>query len=200
MRRLLRFAAVAVLLMLGVFNLGRASAGEITGTFQYPTAFEDGTPLALAQLERVRVEYGSCSGSAFGTKAGEVIVTPPATSFAIPSLAPGTYCARAFAKTLPAFGGQESAPSAVVSKTLPWPAPKPPTIVTVSTVVYELRSHPIDGQRLARVVGSVARGVACGPEPIVYARGADYHEVALDKVSLSTMPRSAIVVAQCKVT
>ena len=169
-----------------------AGAASISGTFTYPTRFVDGTTLTLAQIERMRIEYGTCSGSAFGTKTGEVIVVPPATSFSTPTLPPGVYCLRGFTRTTAAAGGLESAPTNVLSHTLPWSPPEPGTLVTVATVAYEIQLHPVFGPRLGRNVGTVPLGTECG----VNVTG-DYYEVPLDQVTLSKMPKSILVVARC---
>jgi hypothetical protein len=176
----------------------RADAADIQGSFAYPTQFEDGSSLSLAQIANVRVEYGRCSGSAFGTKVGEVIVTPPATTFTITGLAPSTYCLRAYAKTIAAAGGLESVPTGVVSKVIPFPPPKPPVLTVVNVVAYETKLHPVEGVVLGRQVGTVPIGTACVEgDPIV---GTSYFEVPREAVKLSKAPKSAVIVARCKIS
>lgn len=41
------------------------------------------------------IEYGTCNGTAFGSKLGQIVVTGPLTSASMPSMQPGTWCARA---------------------------------------------------------------------------------------------------------
>ena len=168
-----------------------AGAADVTVTWTHPTQNTDGTALPLASIASTRVEYGSCSGSAFGTKAGEVTVTAPGTTATI-TLAPGTHCFRAYTRTVAAAGGLESGPSNAASKVVPFPPPNPPVITVVNIVAYEIQYHPVHGPRLGRNVGTVPLGTACG-----VAITGDYHEVPLDAVTLSKMPKSAIVVAQC---
>jgi hypothetical protein len=179
---------IALVLALATLTAGAAS---ISGTFTYPTKFVDGTNLTLAQIERMRIEYGSCSGSAFGTKQGEVIVNPPATSFTITGLAPGVYCLRAYTRTTAAAGALESDPTNVLSHTLPWPKPEPGTLVTVSTV-----ARLIDGKgRVSIVAGSVPLGTACGE-----VVNGEWAEVDRDDVKLNLLGRvfrQATIVAKC---
>jgi hypothetical protein len=120
-----------------------------------------------------------------------VTVTGPGTTATI-ALAPGTHCFRAYTRTVAAVGGLESGPSGVASKVVPFSPPNPPTITVVNVVAYEITQHPVQGIRLGRNVGTVPLGTTCG----VKVTG-DYYEVPLDQVTLSKMPKSAIVVAQC---
>ena len=173
-------------------------AADISGTFTYPTQFEDGSALTLVQIAAVRVEYGSCAGTAFGTKAGEVSVAPPATAFTITGLSPGTYCLRAYTRTTAAAGGLDSAPTGVVSKVIPFPPPKPPTFTVVNVVAYEITEHRVFGLRLARDIGRVPLGTACGGETVLQSGGSDYHAVPVEAVDLFKMPKSAVVVAACE--
>lgn len=191
------FLAGLTLLMLVGLCVHRADAADISGSFTYPTQFEDGSALSLSQIAAVRIEYGSCSGTAFGVKAGEVSVAPPATSFTITGLSPGTYCLRAYTRTTAAAGGLDSAPTSVVSKVIPFPPPKPPVFTVVNIVAYEVLPHPVEGTRLGRNVGTVPLGTACGDEPVVSTMRGDFHEVSLDAVTFTKMPKSALVVAKC---
>jgi hypothetical protein len=168
-----------------------AGAASISGTFTYPTKFVDGTNLTLAQIERMRIEYGTCSGSAFGSKLGEVIVTPPATSYTITGLSPGQYCLRGYTRTTAAAGGLESNPTNVLSHTLPWPQPEPGTLVTVATV-----ARLIDGKgRVSIVAGTIPLGTACGE-----VVSGEWAEVDRGDVKLNWLGRvfqQATVVAKC---
>lgn len=167
-----------------------ANAATITGTFTWPTKFVDGTNLTLAQIDRMRIEYGTCAGSAFGTKAGEVIVNPPATAYTITGLSPGQYCLRSFTRTTAAAGGLESTASNTLAHTLPWPAPEPGVLVTVSTVArLYLRDN------LSLVAGTIPLGVECGDQ----AQG-EWHEVNRADVKLNfigRLARNAGLVAKC---
>lgn len=172
-----------------------AYAGDATGSFNYPTAFVDGTPLAQSQIASVRVEYSVCSAGAFGTKLGEVTVTPPTTAWSVLNLTPGTtYCFRAYTRTTPAVGGLDSAYSATVSKLIPFVAPNPPTLNATITVAYELVPDKWDGVRLGRNVGTVKKGTACEPNEVLPG----FYEVARDNVSLTKTPKSQVLVTRCE--
>lgn len=173
-----------------------AMAANVEVNWTHPTAFTDGTPLSVGQIASTRVEYGSCAGTAFGVKAGEVVVNAPATQASIP-LAPGTHCFRAYTKTTAAAGGLESVATNVAQKVVPYSPPNPPVLTVINVVAYEIQMHPVQGPRLAREVGRVPLGTACGEEPIVYLADGTYYEVPLDQVELYRMPKSAVVVAKC---
>lgn len=154
MKRILYFACA---LVIGAV-ISDAFAGTATVTWANPSSYLDGSLLSAADITQTRLEYGSCSGTAFGIKAGEVIISGAATTATIPSLVAGTYCFRAYTTAK----GVESAPSNVASKAVPQAAPNPPTLTTVATVAY---SVTVDWPNLALVryqqVGTVALGTAC---------------------------------------
>ena len=117
-------------LFLGVLLLlsfsGPLLAANVTVSWTHPTQFTDGSALALNQIASTRVEYGSCAGTAFGTVAGQVTVPAPATTTTISGFAPGTHCFRAYTRTTVAAGNQESGPSGMATKVIPFPPPNPP--------------------------------------------------------------------------
>lgn len=117
MRRLLALLSLLVTLP--------ALAAPVTVRWTNPTSYVDDSALASADITRTRIEYGSCVGAAFGTKAGEFISAGNDTSEVSPSLAPGTHCFRAYTTAK----GVESATSNVSSAVVPQPAPKPPTLL-----------------------------------------------------------------------
>lgn len=151
-------AITLTLLIIGITN---ALSANISGTFTYPTKFVDGSSLALSQIERMRVEYGSCNGTAFGTKAGEVLVTPPATAYTITGLTPGPYCLRAFTKATTAAGGLESDSTNVLQHSIAWPKPEPGVLVTVATTA-RLWNERWDVAGAA--AGKVDLGIECGEQ------------------------------------
>jgi hypothetical protein len=120
------FAAVAVCLLSSA-----AFAGTANITWINPTQYDDNTTLAPADIASTTVEYGTCSGSAFGTKAGQVVVTGSLTAATVENLTPGAWCFRAFTTVVAAKGGGRSAASNVASKTVPFPNPKPPSLLDV---------------------------------------------------------------------
>lgn len=106
-------------------------AGQATVTWILPTVFADGTALVPADLASTTVEYGTCTGTAFGTKAGQVVVNSPGTTGVVTNLTPGAWCFRAFVTTIVAKGSISSIPSMVASRSVAFPAPNPPTILDV---------------------------------------------------------------------
>jgi hypothetical protein len=152
--------ALVVFLVIGVL-CGVARAADATLTWTHPTAFTDGTPLTPAMLANTRIEFGSCAGAAFGTKTGEVNLAPTFLTTTITGLAPGTWCFRAYSKTIAIYGGLESAPTGVVSKVIPFPAPNPPVLSTIVTIAYELRQYSGGTLRFVQV-GTVKLGAPCG--------------------------------------
>lgn len=119
MRKILAF----VLSMLATV----AFAATASLTWTNATKNTDGSNIPATgpgSLTSTLIEYGSCSGGAFGTKAGEVVVAGTVTNTTVPGLEPGTYCFRA--KHINTYG-EMSDWSAVVSKTYAAPKPNPPT-------------------------------------------------------------------------
>lgn len=132
-----------------------ATAGTATVSWTNPTSYTDGTALALADITQTRVEYGSCSGTAFGTKAGEVKIAGAATTTGAITLPAATYCFRAFTTAK----GVESAASVVASRAVPQSAPNPPMLTTIDVVAYKMRQS-VDGFSFVSI-GTVPKGVAC---------------------------------------
>lgn len=149
-------ALVALLLLAGdVF------AGTATVTWTNPTARTDGTALPSSQIGGSRVEWGTCSGSAFGTAQGTLSTTGAATSAVINDLAPGTWCFRVSTFDT---GNVLSSWSNIASKVVPVAPPNPPVIVTVSTYAYEFRQRVLGGFKLVRVA-DVQMGAPCAEIP-----------------------------------
>ena len=140
---------------------GSALAGEAVVTWTHPTARTDGTAFPLTAIGSTLVEYGTCSGTAFGTASGNQSVTGAATTLTVTNLAAGTWCFHA--RTVDT-GGAQSNWSAAVSKVVPVAPPNPPTIVTVSTYAYEFRPRMFGGFKLVRVA-DVKQGVPCSEIP-----------------------------------
>lgn len=185
-----RHLMVALGILLGVLVAGVAFAGSATATWTNPTQYTDGAALAPADIQQTRLEYGTCVGTAFGVKAGEVIVTGSTTTATVQNLAAGTWCFRAYSKAK----GVESAASAVASKVVPQAAPQPPVLVTVETVAYSIT---VDYPHLAIVknaaVGKVVLGVVCSA-----AETDDgYRLIPRTSVAWSGANRPTYVVARC---
>lgn len=118
-----RWWASTALLLLPVV----AEAARFPVHWTNPTTYTDGSP--LTDLASIQVEWGTCSGTAFGQSRGAVTV--PTT---VPGLTMSTFiepqglskvCIRAFAVTA---AGEKSAPSNVAVKTV---APTPGKPVTL---------------------------------------------------------------------
>jgi hypothetical protein len=155
-----------------------AQAASINASWNNPTQNTDGTSIPASgpgSITGTLVEWGTCAGTAFGTKAGEQFVASPATSVRIDNLAPATHCVRAFSRNT---FGQQSAASNVLARTITAPVPNPPTLTTVA-VVAGLNMAPLyrinaDGSRGSALLGFMPTGEACDG-PVVYRyRGADY--------------------------
>src|SRR5690349_11389263 len=90
--------SLAIALML-VVTAAKAATVTITGTM--PTQNTDNSTIPATgsgSLSNVRLEYGTCNGTAFGTKVGEVSRAPTAPGAAFSytlNLDPGTSCVRA---------------------------------------------------------------------------------------------------------
>ena len=114
--------AFLLLLLLPLAAFGR----DVVVEWTLATQREDATPLPVSEIAATRVEWGTCSGTAFGTSAGVRDVAPPALTTTL-ALANGTHCLRAY--TLDT-DGQLSDPTPVLSFVLKG-RPKPPVIKSV---------------------------------------------------------------------
>lgn len=144
-----------ILLSIAALLVGAAAfAGTVNLSWTNPTTYTDNTAIGSTDITQTRIEYGSCSGTAFGTKAGQQIVNGSATADAI-TLAAGTYCFRAYTTAL----GVESAASSVTTATVTQSAPNPPVLKTVSTTAYIAVGS---GRRVAMIpAGTVPKGTVC---------------------------------------
>jgi hypothetical protein len=108
-----------------------AFAGTATVTWTNPTSYSDASALVPADIASSTVEYGTCNGAAFGTKAGQVVTAGAATSAVVNNLTPGAWCFRVSTTVTAAKGGQTSDFSAVATKSVAFPKPNPPSIIDV---------------------------------------------------------------------
>lgn len=110
---------------------GCATAATVVVTWTPPTLNTDDTAIPATgpgSLTTYRIEYGTCNGTLFGVKAGEVTRAAPASTVTL-NLQPGTTCVQVFvANTY----GNESIPSNVASKVVPAPTPRAPTAVSLN--------------------------------------------------------------------
>jgi hypothetical protein len=67
-----KWRVIALVLFVLLLIVGtKAFAGTATVTWTNPTTYTDGTAIATGDISQTRIEYGSCNGAAFGTKAGD---------------------------------------------------------------------------------------------------------------------------------
>jgi hypothetical protein len=111
-----------LLLLLPLSAFGR----DVVVDWTLATQREDNTTLPVSEIAATRVEWGSCSGTAFGTSAGVRDVAPPALTTTL-ALGNGTWCLRAFTVDT---DGQVSDPTPVIAFTLKG-RPKPPVIKSI---------------------------------------------------------------------
>lgn len=169
-----------------------ALAATATITWTHPTQRENGVSLALSEIKQTNIDYGICVGSALPATPQTVVVPAPATTTTITGLGYGTWC---FAGQTVDTGLLESVNSTVAQKVILAP-PKPPVLGTIAITAYEL-NYTGSGVRLGRNVGTVPLGTECAPGQLVKG---GYYEIPLDKVELSRMPKSAVVVARCEIS
>lgn len=189
------FSAVCIALLAAIaLCLGAmpTHAGDAVLTWTLATQNTDGTAIPASgptSLASTRVEWGSCSGSNFGTKAGEQVVAKPATTYTITNLSAGTYCFRAYSRTV---AGVESAPTNVVSKTILQAPPNPPgNLAVADLVVYQVIGTP--DQFALIPVGQVPAGTACDPTQSINGR----YAVPRAAVTWYGSVKPQVVVAQC---
>lgn len=158
--------SVAIALCLGA---SPSHAGDAVLTWTLATANTDGSAIPATgptSLAATRVEWGTCSGSSFGTASGQQLVATPAVTYTVTGLAAGVWCFRAYSRTV---AGLESAPTNAVSKTILQAPPQPPGNLTVA----DLTVYQFIGTTDAIVlnpVGTVPAGTACDPSQSVNGR------------------------------
>ena len=167
-------------------------AGDAALTWTLATANTAGSAIPASgptSLASTRVEWGTCSGSNFGTASGQQIVATPATTYTITGLAAGTWCFRAYSRTV---AGLESAPTNAVTKTILQAPPQPPGNLTVAALVVYQFIGTTDAIAL-NPVGTVPAGTACDPSQSVNGR----YAVPRAAVSWYGSVRPRVVFAQC---
>lgn len=177
-----------LILLMGMAALP-AMAANLDLTWTYPAKNVDGSDIPAAgagSIASSKVEWGTCAGTAFGTKAGEATVPAPTKTYSVPNLAPGTHCARVLVTNT---YGVSSDFTAAVSRTVDAPKPLPPVITTATVVRLYLRDNP------SLVAGTVALGVECGDQ----AKGKWY---AVDRANvklnfIGRIARDVPLVAKC---
>lgn len=178
-----------------ILAAGTVQAADVAVTWTQPTTNTDGSAIPATgpgSIASNRVEWGTCNGAAFGTKVGERVVSPAATSATVTGLGPATWCFRAYATNTYA---QESAASNAASRIVSPPVPNPP-VVTQATIARLWRNG------LKYEVGRVALNVPCGTLKLD-GRRADWYTVPRETVTLNKygrrLPVGSTIVAKCGV-
>ena len=187
-RRLL--ALWGAIFLAGVLFGTCVQADTINVSWTNPTTNTDGSAIPASgagSLTGTRVQYGSCSGTAFGTMAAEQVAAAPATTASFTGVGPGTYCVRAFARNT---YSKESVSSVVVPKVILEPVPGPPTITTVATTAYEIRVSK-SGLRLL-VAGTIELG-----EPCISQASGGLWFVSRSQVALKSSYKGGVLLARC---
>jgi len=160
----------------------------VTLNWVNPTQNTDGSALPPASITATRVEYGTCVGAAFGTKAGEWTQAGNPNTTQSPDLPAGTWCFRAYSKTAAA----ESLASNVAQKLVPL-VPNPPGMLTVQQDLTAW-SIVISLDRVAQIpVGTVAVGTVCDTTQ----RVGDRYVVPRSAVTFAGSVRPQVVLASC---
>ena len=181
--------SVAIALCLGA---SPTRAGDAVLTWTLATQNTDGTAIPATgptSLAATRVEWGTCSGSAFGTVVGQQTVATPATTYTVTGLAAGVWCFRAYSRTV---AGLESAPTNVVTKTILQAPPNPPGNLTVAALTVYQFIGTTDAITLL-AVGTVPAGTACDPAQSVNGR----YAVPRAAVTWYGSVRPRVVFANC---
>jgi hypothetical protein len=174
-----------------------ATGAEASLEWTNATQREDGTALAAGELRETQIDYAKCvagSNTFPATRDGVAVFPFPAVAGKIPGLAYGKWCFRARHVD---SGGLASLDTGTVWAQYLAP-PKPPTLLTVKGLAWEIKTHPVDGPYLARVVGTVEAGKPCrGLSP---ALGFDLFYVERQDVALNRgVGKNATLVAQCSI-
>ena len=189
-------SSAACIASLAVFALCLSAsptrAGDAVLTWTLATQNTDGTAIPATgptSLAATRVEWGTCSGSAFGTVVGQQTVATPATTYTVTGLAAGVWCFRAYSRTV---AGLESAPTNVVTKTILQSPPQPPGNLTVAALTVYQFIGTTDAVTLL-AVGTVPAGTACDPAQSVNGR----YAVPRAAVTWYGSVRPRVVFASC---
>lgn len=169
-------------------------AADATVDWQHPTNNVDGSPIPAtgpAALSSTRLEYGTCSGTAFGQAEGSVSAPYPATSAIVPGLEYGrSYCFRGASVN---NAGEVSAWSNVVSRFILVPAPNPPTLSATVNVVWELR-----GQMNTTIAGFTDIGAPCEKGQFTTKDGLTFNSIDPKYVTLikNREPKNLVTICQ----
>lgn len=188
-RHFLKAIALAILalcLMLCGVVYSVAHAADVTVSWTQPLTNTDGSAIPASgagSIAQNRVQWGTCSGAAFGTQIG-VQTIPAATSYVVTALAPGTYCFRVYA--INTYGQANVTDSNVATKVVPAPIPNPPVVaVPVIAGMLQTPVYSVTGSgSKSTLVGFADVGTACtGPVLFMYRKSA-FREVPRTSVKM----------------
>lgn len=105
--------------LLGLLLVAPAWSATLSGSFVYPSAYTDGSPLSLSDIKLIRVEVGTCASinpTKFGVAEKGVSVLRPKTTYSVVSpRVSGNFCLRARTRL---YSGDVSAWSAPARKSI----------------------------------------------------------------------------------
>jgi hypothetical protein len=183
-----------------VFHIICRSAENVTNlSWVLPTEREDGSPVENLESTLVFHSLNAIDEENF------IVVPVPETSYVFQNLPEGNWVFAAKAKDGYGLISQlssiatkrivavEETSEILVTIVLP---PKPPSLVTVDSLVYEIRRHSVHGMQIWRPIGEIDLGVECNPDLSI----GEYHEVPMSAVkNLKRLPTIPIVVALCRI-
>lgn len=178
----------AILGLVLAFLAGPALAGSVQLNWTFPMLNTDGSAVpatGAGAITSTLVEWGTCNGTAFGTKQGGATVAAPALTYTVTNLGPGTYCLRA--AVVNSYGVQSDWTAAVTATIAP-PKPLPPAL-TIGTIAYELRGYANGTFRMVSV-GSVPLKAPCGQR-----LSGDYH--LFDGATVTKPTTGGAITAKC---
>jgi len=165
-RRLMYLNAAVFLLMVAAMPALAQTAlpwnsAQITWT--QATQYTDGSPLAVADIQHVQLEWAAAPTATTWTQ--QANVSPPTTTLRVDNLPAGQRCWRARTVLTASAGGLQSDWTNPVCKTITRPNPNPPVLQVAD--VFGTGSAPVawvngSGKVTDRMVGSVAAGTLCG--------------------------------------
>lgn len=186
------FAGIALLAFGGKADAQTVPRNAARLTWTTPAQNTDGSAIpatcpsgqtTCGRLSRTLLEYGTCNGSAFGNRIGDIFVAAPGAEATVSNLVVQTYCFRAFAQN---DYGVSSATSNVVARTIAAPQPNPP-LIAIDATAYEIRRNST-GALIATRIGVVAMGTACSAEQQQTVAGVSYALVPREAVDLVNWP------------
>ncbi len=179
-----------LVVLISLFCYDVASAATANISWVPPVARTDGSILGPNDITGYRIEWGTASGSAFGTRINGADTVGTAASAQVTGLNATTYAFRV--ATLPCSG----CPWSNVAIKLFTPAdPNPPTLVTVSQIAFELRRNWY-GRVYARAIGTVELGTFCGSKQRT-VKGRVYTNLSNAEVDLYRRYHGGTVYGEC---